>query len=522
MVTRPLSRVETRFLERARNALRNGQLDPAAAALDSVLALAPDCMEAMRMAGTVAQMRGEPARAAELFRRVLDADPRDAGAQAGLGIALFERGEFDAAAAALRRACELAPGVASAWYNLGRALKLDTQNAVAMEALQQALRLDPAHVQARITLADAQASIGEIDSAVANLRHVLKRDPRQAHAWFALANLKVVPFVREDVAQLRRALEAEVPDESRVLLGFSLAKGLEDCGDYAGAFDVLRQANMLHRKRVKWGSASHRQKMEATRDAFDAPFPPPANPELGREVILIVSVPRSGSSLVEQILASHPDIHGANEITDLPDVIHEESQRRGSSFPQWVRDATVQDWMRLGREYLARTQKWRRERPRFTDKNMVSWELLGAAMAMLPGARVVICRRDPLETCLACYRQWFAKGAEFSYDLDETADYLIAYHGLTSFWQSRYPGKIFDLSYESLLDEPETVVRRLLEFCGLPFDPACLDFHRTERVVLSAASAGQVRQPLRRDTARSALYGDRMYRLRRRLRQAGL
>lgn len=521
-MSRPLSRIESRFLERARSALRSGQLGAAAAALDSVLALVPDCIEAIRMSGMVAQMRGEHARAAECFRRALEADPRDAGAQAGMGIALFEAGELDAAIVALQRACELTPNVASAWYNLGKALKLNTQTAPAMEALQRSLVLDPAHVQARLTLADAQASIGEVDAAVANLRDILKRHPRQARAWFALANLKVVPLSGEDAKQLGHAWEApDVPDESRVLLGFSLAKALEDCGDYTGAFEVLQKANALQRKRIKWDPSAHRRRVEAVMESFSAPLPQPVHAELGREVILIASVPRSGSSLVEQILASHAEVHGANEITDLPDLIQEESRRRGCPFPHWVREATAQDWARLGEEYLARTEKWRRERPRFTDKNLVSWELVGAAMAMLPGARVVACHRDPLETCLACFRQWFVKGAEFSYDLDEMADYLAEYRLLIRFWQERFPGRVFNLAYESLLSEPESVIRGLLDFCGLPFDQACLEFHGTRRVVLSAASAAQVRQPLRSDTSRARLYGDRLDALRQRLRRTG-
>jgi hypothetical protein len=262
--------------------------------------------------------------------------------------------------------------------------------------------------------------------------------------------------------------------------------------------------------------------MEAIRDAFGAPLPSPVDPEMGREVILIVSVPRSGSSLVEQILASHSRVHGANEITDLPDVIHGESRRRGRAFPEWVRYADAEDWARLGREYLARTERWRRERPLSTDKNMVSWELLGAALAMLPGARVVSCHRDPLETCLACYRQWFVKGAEFSYDLDEMADYLFDYGVMSQFWRERFPERIFELVHEALLSDPGIVIPRLLDFCGLAFEPACLEFHRTDRMVLSAASAAQVRQPLRRDTARSAAYGGCLDPVRRRLRAYGL
>lgn len=523
MVSRSLSRIEARFLERARSDLRSGRLDSASNALGNVLALAPDCMEAVRMAGAVAQMRSEHARAAELFRRALEANPRDPVAQAGLGIALFEQGDLDAAIGALRRACELAPGLPSAWYNLGKALKLHVQTEPAIEALQRALSLDPAHVPARLTLADAQASIGKVDEAAANLRRVLRAHPEHPHAWFALANLKVVKLDSEDVARLRKATgNTAAPAESRVLLEFALARALEDQGDYMASFDVLQRANSTQRSRIAWDAARHRRYIEAIEQAFAAPLPSPLDAGQGKQVILIASVPRSGSTLVEQILASHPDVEGANEIKDLPLVLDAESKRRGSAFPQWVGAATAEDWRRLGDEYLVRTRRWYERKPRFTDKNLVSWERVGAALAMLPAARVVICLRDPLETCLACYRQWFSNRAEFSYDLDEMVDYLAGFHRLRRFWKKRYPLRVFNFSYESLQAGPEAAIRQLLDFLGLPFNSACMDFNKTERTVISAASAAQVRQPLRCDTARSVLYGDRLDSLRQRLCERGL
>jgi hypothetical protein len=152
----------------------------------------------------------------------------------------------------------------------------------------------------------------------------------------------------------------------------------------------------------------------------------------------------------------------------------------------------------------------------------VTWYLVGAVLAMLPSARVVVVRRDPLETCLACFRQLFTEQSSFTCDLDEMADYCIDFIRLTRFWLKRYPGQVFDLEYETLTAEPEPTIRRLLDFCGLPFDPACLEFHKTSRAVLSAPSAAQVRQPMRRDTARSVRYGDKLDGLRKRLRDAGV
>jgi hypothetical protein len=232
-------------------------------------------------------------------------------------------------------------------------------------------------------------------------------------------------------------------------------------------------------------------------------------------------MPRSGSTLVEQILASHRDVEGANEISDMLQLIDAESRRQDSTFPLWAPGATAEDWQRLGREYLARTARWRAAKPRFTDKNLLGWHYVGAALAMLPAARVIIVQRDPVETCLACYRHSFTDAAAFACDLDDLADYCAGFLGLTRFWLEKYPAQVFDLQYEALVANPEDVIRRMLDFCGLPFDPACLESHKTARAVLTP-SASQVRQPLHRGSARSARYGDRLDRLRQRLRDAGV
>ncbi|MFC5581683.1 tetratricopeptide repeat-containing sulfotransferase family protein [Rhodanobacter terrae] len=520
---RPLSPAAASLLARARKEWEQRQFDAAERSITEVLALAPDDADAIRMSGVAAQRRGDHTRAIGCFRRVLATWPEDADLRIGLGIALHEHGEIDEAMAHLRRACELAPASGSAWFNLGEALWRQARTEEAIGALRRALELVPSHIPARLSLARAQASCGQIDAAVAGFRGVLQLDPGHAEGWFGLSNLNTVRFDAADAAGLRQALaRGDLPARHRELLSFTLAKALEDQGDYAQAFEVFRLANASRRRRVQWDAAGERRRVDAILRIFANDMPPPPDPGLGHEAILIVSIPRSGSTLVEQILASHPDVEGANEIKDMSQVIDAETRRRRSAFPLWAPDAGAEDWQRLGSEYLARTASWRKTRPRFTDKSLVTWYLVGAALAMLPAARVIIVRRDPVETCLACYRQCFTEKVGFTCDLDEMADYCIDFLRLTRFWLEKYPTRVFDLPYESLVADPETVTRRLLDFCGLPFDSACLEFHKTSRAVLSAPSAAQVRQPLRSDTARSALYGDKLDHLRRRLRDAGV
>jgi tetratricopeptide (TPR) repeat protein len=520
---RPLSSVAARLLARARKEWAQQQFEAAEQSLSGVLTLAPDEPDAIRLLGMVVQRLGKHGKAIECFRRVLAVSPGDSDLHIGLGIALFEQGEPDEALRHFRRACDVEPASASAWFNLGEALGRQAHTEEALAALRRALELDPAHISARLSLARTLATLGKVDAAVAGFREVLRREPANAEGWFGLSNLNVVRFDAADTASLQRALaRGDLSPRDRELLGFTFAKALESQGDYARAFEEFRAANASRRRRVKWDAAGEHRRVDAILRVFANEAPAPIDARLGNEVILIVSIPRSGSTLVEHILASHPEVEGANEIKDMTQVIDAETRRRNSAFPLWVPDATAEDWQRLGREYLARTARWRQAKPRFTDKSLVTWYVVGAALAMLPAARVVVVRRDPVETCLGCFRQCFSEASGFACDLDEMADYCGDFLRLTRFWLEKYPNQVFDLQYETLVAEPEPVIRRLLDFCNLPFTPACLEFHKTPRTVQSLPSAALVRQPLRGGTARSALFGEKLDRLRQRLREAGV
>lgn len=518
-----LSPMAARLLKRAQKESQSGSADAAMRSLTSALALAPDNAEVMRWMGIAAQNLGDHAGAADCFQRALAALPDDADLHIGLGVALYRLGRESEGLTHLRRACELAPDSASAWYNLAEGLWPQGEADAVIVALQRTLAIDPSHVRAGVGLARAQAGLGRVEEATGGLREVLRHQPDCVEAWLALADLKIVAFDEQDVHLLERALaKRNLSPDARIRLGFVLARAEEDQGDYAHSFEVMKDANTAQRKRVKWDAAGEHERVETILRVFGGVMACAPDTGLGHEAIFVASLPRSGSTLVEQILASHPQVEGANEIKDVGQVIEAETRRRASSFPLWAADAMAEDWQRLGTEYLARTARWHEHKPRFVDKNLLNWMVVGAVLSMLPAARVVVVRRDSVETCLACYRQWFDQGAEFSYDLDEMADFCIDFWRLTRFWLQKYPSRMFDLEYETLVREPESTIRRLLDFCGLPFDPACLEFHRTERVVLSTPSAAQVRQPLRQDTARADRYGDKLDHLRVRLRDAGL
>ncbi len=501
-----LEPVALQQLQAAAHAIRDGAVDAALRALDSVLATTPEHPEALRLYGILHTRthRHEDARA--MLQRAIAQWPDYALAHSDLGNALQAAGDMDAAFACWRQACALAPEAPMPWFNLGRNLQGHGDTESAIGALLQASALAPDFLPAHILLGDALVHAGRFDEADARYRTALALHPACGDAWRGLANMKTRPLSKADCEQLAAALRRNGTQMTdRIAMGFALGKAYEDHGQHEQAFAALNAANALLRQQAAWNAGAFHAHADAML-AASSPLPPPPDPTLGREVIFIVGLPRSGSTLFEQILAAHAEVEGASELPDLERVLSEESSRRGQPLLRWIGAASADDWQRLGRRYLQFTARWRRRKSRHTDKLPSNWLLAGVLGAMLPGAHIVDARRDALEAGWSCYKQQFYRLPHFACTLTDIAAYIRDYERIMGAWHAAAPQRIRIQHYEALLAEPEREIRALLAFCDLPFDPACLDYHRATRSVRTA-SAAQVRQPLQRDTARAARYG---------------
>ncbi|HEY0178864.1 MAG TPA: sulfotransferase [Dokdonella sp.] len=506
-----------RQLRRALQWLDRGEIAHAERAAADALALAPGHPEAMRVHALTLHRDGRYGEAIALLRSALEQRPRDELIHNNLGSALAESGDFEQAVVAFRAACACAPELAAAWFNLANALDALHRYDEALDASAHALRAEPQHRTARLLHANLLAAGGRIDDAVATFREGLRHEPAAAEVWAGLLGLKAYLPDAADLDALRRLCADTRPAvPRRALAHFAYGMALEANGRLTDAFDAFMTAAALKRSLVRWDADAMSRIVDGLIDAFSGPIAAASDPELGREAILICGLPRSGSTLTEQILAAHPDVDGAGERPVLIDVLRDEGRRRGVDLARWVGAASADDWARLGREYLDRMRPSRGVRPRFTDKMLVNWQVVGAARAMLPGARIVECRRDPLETCWSCFKHHFANEQNFSYDLGEMAAYWRDYDRLMRFWHERDPDVIFTQELEALTTDPEPRIRALLEFCALDFDPACLRPHEAERHVRTA-SAAQVRMPLRGAAATAARYGALLDPLRRAL-----
>lgn len=486
-------------------ALERGNVKEASRQLAPLLKSNPGHPEVLRLRAGILSQCGYHQAALAAMRQAVSQRPDDALYHNTLGTILGAGDDLDGAVEALRHACELQPDLGLAWHNLGVMLTHCVRHEEAIEALRRAVDLNPRHIEARSLLSDMLRTQGRIEEAREHYRRMIAERPSSGMAWWGLANIKAVPFDEGDIEQMRRmvALPGIGVDEV-VPLGFALAKALDDQGRYAESIAALARANTAARTRSRWSADEFSQGVSNMLATFSENVEVATDGELGRGVIFIIGLPRSGTTLVEQILASHSQVQGAGELPDLPLTLTAESQRLGIPFPDWTTQAGADDWARLGRRYMRRTARWQ-EKAYFIDKLPSNWMYIGAIRSMLPAARIIACRRDPLESCFSCYRQFLA-GNEYARTFDDLAAFWRDFDRSIRFWRERIPSMLYEHSYEQLVADPEGGIRALLDFCGLPFEDACLRFHENQREVRSP-SATQVRQPIQRDRARAAQYG---------------
>ena len=470
--------------------------DAAASAFRRALALDPHYAKAQERLAALRLKAGAISPAIEQFQSALAIDPQLAPAHDGLGLALQRLGKVENAADCHRRAIALDPQSAPFHNNLGVALQSDGRDDGALACFNRALELSPALYEAHNNIAVSLEALGRFDEARAQLRLALEARPHYAEAHRNLARL--TKYRQGDAhidAMMRAAVEPSLDVEDRARLGFAIAKALIDIGEDDAAFDFIAEAN-----RQKRGLISYDADEDAALFAkIKATFTPENLEKFGGKgcaddaPIFIVGMPRSGTSLVEQILASHPLVDGAGELDILNDGMVPFRPSKRSERPPLLEGA---DFRALGEQYVRNVRARGVVKPRFTDKAPLNFRWIGAIRLSLPNAKIVHCIRDPRDVGFSLYRNYFAAGGvRFAYDLAEIGRFYNLYRDLTAYWKSVAGDAIYDLDYERLAGDQEGETRRLLDFCGLDFAPACLAFEKTERPVRTA-SAAQVREPM--------------------------
>jgi tetratricopeptide (TPR) repeat protein len=477
------------------NALRAlGQLVEALASYARALELKPDFAAAHSNVGDTLRDLGRPAEAVAHARRAVELAPTMAGARNSLGNALLDLGKLDEAEASYRQAVALDSQVAESWINLGLLLRQRGLAAEADACAQRALAARADAAPAMVLLAELRADAGDFAAAENLFQRAVALDPDSAEAWAGIAHLRrMTDSDAAWAAQARRVVERGVPARQEVYLRFALGKYFDDVQDYGQAFENFRRAHQLLQTSSPRYDA-HQQAMSTDRliESHDAACVRNVSATSADSMrpVFIVGMPRSGTTLAEQIIASHPAAFGAGELGFWTDA---RLAQGSSKLDAGVRGAIPAS---LGREYLELLQRLSSDAERVVDKMPTNFWCLGLIHEALPNARIIHMQRDPVDTCLSIYFQHFKNSLPYADDLSDLKHFYGEYRRIMNHWKATLPREVMlEVSYESLVADQEAWSRKMLHFIGLEWDPRCLDFHQTRRRVMTA-SKWQVRQKM--------------------------
>ncbi len=477
-----------------------GQTQEATKLYTRILAAQPGHISALNGYGSLLHQQGNTKEAVACYQRALEKDPYSAESHMNLGYAFHDLKRHEEALAHCEKAVQLAPKVSVAHNNLAISLQALGRVQEAEKAAQQAVRLNPTYANAHNNLGNALQAQGKKEEAAKAYRESLKYNPTYAMAY---RNLGLVTKFKPDDQELIDTMEQllaspNLPDTARMHLSFALGKAYGDLKQVDPSFTHYLEGNRLRRKEVKYDSAAIKAYFNEIKSIYTPDYAAQA-PTSGIDddtPIFILGQPRSGTTLMEQILASHPNVFGAEELHYMGTIANTFCHRElGRVYPSCMKQAKAEDLEKIGKEYLRLLRTHSADAKHITDKMPANFQYVGMILQSLPNARIIHCHRNPMDNCFSIFKYYFVGSINYAYDLKELGEYYLLYRDLMDHWHSVYPGRIFDLEYEEMTRDAENLIPKLVDYCGLPWDDACLNFHSTKRDVRTA-SAMQVRQPI--------------------------
>lgn len=474
------------------------QMELAAASFTMAIRLKPDYAEAYTDRGHAEMDIGQLGHAVKSYEQAIRLKPDYAEIYLWRARALLELGQLQGAVASCDQAIDIKPDYAEAYLYRARALVELGQLQELVSICDQTIQLKPNFAEAYIARGDAYRGLGQLQPARQSLEQALQLKPDHAAAHYSLGTLKDYQPGDVQIGQMEALhTDAETRESDQVLLGFALAKAYEDLADYDKSFQYLKAGNRARKKQLNYHINDDRKMIGSIRRIFTSASLPSAlttdgNPSI--QPIFIVGMLRSGTSLVEQILASHSKVHGAGELSALFRLVHPLLLKRGDEEAMQPLSRSEIEKVRAG--YLSSLQGLKVPEKIITDKMPLNFRWIGFILSAFPNAKIIHLKRDPRATCWSNYKHYFPVEANgFAYDLEDLAEFHKLYTDLMVFWRERFPNTIYDLCYEDLTENQQAETRKLLAFCDLDWQPQCLDFHNTKRPVLTV-SASQVRKKM--------------------------
>ena len=470
--------------------------------------------------------------AEESYKKVLKKEKNNIDALRLLGLLAFKTKDYEIAERLFLKVLKLDPSFSLAWDNLAKLYRIQNKLLKSIPAFENLIKLDPSNFEALVSLGTvyiklskyhegiklyeeslkikpenprvflslghALKTIGEREKSEAAYQNTIKYFPSSGEAYWSLANLKTYEFSDKEIANMELSLKRNMHQNELIQMHFALGKAYESNRQFDKSFKHYKDGNWQQRKQISYNAEDYKISIDEIINFFEnnnniLDLKAEAGSD---EPIFILGLPRSGSTLIEQILASHSLIEGTQELPNIMAISRDIKlidQKNG--YPDNLLKLNQSSFDELGKKYIDETKWARSSKPFFIDKMPNNFFHIGLIKLILPKAKIIDARRNPMDACFSCFKQYFAKGQHFTYDLDDIARYYKDYVRLMDFWNKLFPGEIFTIQYEQIIENPNDRISDLLEFCNVKFEDNCLNFHKSKRAVKTASSE-QVRQPM--------------------------
>lgn len=473
-----------------------GEIDGAIQMFDTATKIKPNYAEAYFNIGVIYYEISQLTKAINYYLKAIEANPGYSDAHNNLGITYLDLGKLDKSIKHLELAISFRPEFPEAHNNLGSVYQEKGSLDAAINSYKRAITLKNNFAQAHTNLGIIQEKTGKFDDALLSYSNAINHDPKNVSAHFNLSYLKTFNTEDQQVLQMHSILSTDSVDQTdRARLCFALARVYENLGDSEKLFEYLNQGNSLRKQVLNFSFNSSNNNNSYLKNIFknlnDHNFESPKSSQICP--IFIVGMPRSGTTLLEQIISSHREVYGAGELKNLNEILIPIFQNQLNSSDSIITNEIVSS---IRSQYIESLINLNIKEATITDKWPLNFRYVGFILSAFPNAKIIHSKRDSIATCWSIYKHFFSDNANgWAYNLDDIADFYLLYDDLMSFWHELYPGRIFDLSYEDLTANQELETRKLIEYCGLDWDKNCLDFHKNKRVV-GTASVSQVRMEM--------------------------
>ena len=433
--------------------------------------------------------------AKNLLLKMLKREPENVSVLNNLGLASVKCGDNDEAEKYYNRALKLKPDFLDVLVNLGNLKLKINKSEEAKDFFVKAIKINNQIIPAKISLAGYYEQSGNFVKAKEIYNEITKDDPNYTVADKSLSLIHKYKMDDIHIKTMEEKFSKNLSDENKKWLSFALGKAYEDIGDYKKSFNFYENGNKLYKKTIEYDLKNEIKYFEKIKEIFKYNNINPID-DYGQKIIFIVGMPRSGTTLTEQILSSHKDIYGAGELSFLKEAIERKIFSENENPSLSAKNLKPEILNEIKDYYLKKIEIYKHGKKYLIDKAPLNFKWIGFIMAIFPNSKIIHCTRDPMATCWSSYKNTFSsKSMNYTYDFDDLAGFYKAYNDFIKFWIKKFDNNIFNMSYENLVSNKELETKKILKFCGLDWDENCLNFHKNKRSV-STASLAQVRQPL--------------------------